>query len=82
MTQSLGAGEAVVDLLEQAGVKTVFGLLGGPMLELYDALRSSEISYVAHGTNALLVTWPMPMPVSQVGRVSCWERRQGRVSSI
>ncbi|MGY8997127.1 MAG: thiamine pyrophosphate-binding protein, partial [Alphaproteobacteria bacterium] len=46
MTQTMGAGEAVVDLLEQAGVKTVFGLLGGSMLELYDALRSSEVSYV------------------------------------
>lgn len=46
MSKSMGAGEAVVDLLEQAGVKTVFGLLGGSMLELYDALRMSKIGYV------------------------------------
>jgi acetolactate synthase-1/2/3 large subunit/sulfoacetaldehyde acetyltransferase len=46
MTKTMGAGEAVVDLLEQAGVETVFGLLGGSMLELYDALRTSTIGYV------------------------------------
>ena len=43
---TLGAGEAVVELLRQAGVGTVFGLLGGSMLELYDALRGSGIAYV------------------------------------
>lgn len=42
----VGAGEAVVDLLRRAGVGTVFGLLGGSMLELYDALRGSGIAYV------------------------------------
>ncbi|MBT6512167.1 MAG: thiamine pyrophosphate-binding protein [Rhodospirillaceae bacterium] len=42
----IGAGQAVVDLLDKAGVRTVFGLLGGSMLELYDALRSSDIAYV------------------------------------
>ncbi|MBC6439684.1 MAG: thiamine pyrophosphate-binding protein [Rhodospirillales bacterium] len=46
MNERIGAGEAVVGLLEQACVGTVFGLLGGSMLELYDALRSSEIAYV------------------------------------
>ncbi len=31
-------GKACVEVLKGAGVKTVFGLLGGSMLELYDAL--------------------------------------------
>lgn len=32
-------GKACIEVLKGAGVKTVFGLLGGSMLELYDALR-------------------------------------------
>ncbi len=46
MTRRIGAGEAAVDLFRRAGVTTVFGLLGGSMLELYDALFSSGIAYV------------------------------------
>jgi acetolactate synthase-1/2/3 large subunit/sulfoacetaldehyde acetyltransferase len=40
-------GEAVYSVLRDNGIKTVFGLLGGSMLELYDALhRGGEIAYV------------------------------------
>ena len=40
-------GEAVYRVLRDQGVKTVFGLLGGSMLELYDALfHGREIAYV------------------------------------
>ncbi len=36
-------GEACVRVLKSAGAKTVFGLLGGSMLELYDALRADPV---------------------------------------
>ena len=40
-------GEAVYRVLRDAGVKTVFGLLGGSMLELYDAMHADgAITYV------------------------------------
>ena len=42
----IGAGQAVVKLLESAGVRTVFGVIGGSMLELYDSLHASQIAYV------------------------------------
>lgn len=35
----ISGGKACIEVLKGAGVKTVFGLLGGSMLELYDALR-------------------------------------------
>ncbi len=43
---SMGAGEAVARVLERAGVGTVFGVIGGSMLELLDALHDSPISYI------------------------------------
>jgi acetolactate synthase-1/2/3 large subunit/sulfoacetaldehyde acetyltransferase len=43
----MNGGEAVAQVLARAGVGHVFGLLGGSMLELYDALYGSEaIRYV------------------------------------
>lgn len=46
MTKITG-GEAVYRTLKDAGVKTVFGLLGGSMLELYDAMHADGgIDYV------------------------------------
>ena len=46
MTRIAG-GQACVDVLKHAGVKTVFGLLGGSMLELYDAMRGDPaIRYI------------------------------------
>ena len=43
----LPAGEAVCRTLREQGVTSVFGLLGGSMLELYDAMyRHGEIRYV------------------------------------
>ena len=43
----LPAGEAVYRTLREQGVTSVFGLLGGSMLELYDAMhRHGEIRYV------------------------------------
>ena len=40
-------GEAVYRVLRDHGVKTVFGLLGGSMLELYDSMYAGgEIAYV------------------------------------
>ncbi len=40
-------GDAVYRVLHEQGVKTVFGLLGGSMLELYDALQGgNEITYI------------------------------------
>ncbi len=43
----MNGGEAVYQVLRDQGVKTVFGLLGGSMLELYDAMfEHKEIAYV------------------------------------
>ncbi|MEM7225375.1 MAG: thiamine pyrophosphate-binding protein [Pseudomonadota bacterium] len=43
----MNGGEAVAEVLRRARVRTVFGLLGGSMLELYDALQQqTEIGYV------------------------------------
>lgn len=47
MAGRVNAGAAVVAVLRSAGVRHVFGLLGGSMLELYDALRSApDIAYI------------------------------------
>ena len=47
MSERLNAGAAVARILHQANVRHVFGLLGGSMLELYDALyRRNDIRYV------------------------------------
>lgn len=47
MTETITGGEAVYRVLRDQGVGTVFGLLGGSMLELYDAmLAGGEIAYV------------------------------------
>lgn len=44
---TINGGEAVYRVLRDQGIKTVFGLLGGSMLELYDAMhRGGEIAYV------------------------------------
>lgn len=47
MTETVTGGEAVYRVLKGAGVETVFGLLGGSMLELYDAIyRDGGIAYM------------------------------------
>lgn len=47
MKETITGGEAVYRVLRDQGVGTVFGLLGGSMLELYDAiLKGGEVSYV------------------------------------
>ncbi len=44
---TINGGEAVYRVLKANGIDTVFGLLGGSMLELYDAMYAGgEISYV------------------------------------
>lgn len=46
MTDRISGGEAVYRVLRDQGVGAVFGLLGGSMLELYDAiLKGGEITY-------------------------------------
>ncbi|NNF79427.1 MAG: thiamine pyrophosphate-binding protein, partial [Rhizobiales bacterium] len=46
MTKITG-GKACIEVLKGAGVEAVFGLLGGSMLELYDALRDeSSMRYI------------------------------------
>src|SRR5210317_1685317 len=43
----INGGEAVYRVLKANGIDTVFGLLGGSMLELYDAMhKGREIAYV------------------------------------
>ena len=47
MTTGINGGKAVYETLKSAGVDTVFGLLGGSMLELYDAMHEGgEIRYI------------------------------------
>lgn len=47
MTDQITGGEAVYRVLKANGIDTVFGLLGGSMLELYDAMyKGGEIVYV------------------------------------
>ena len=47
MTDHITGGEAVYRVLKANGIDTVFGLLGGSMLELYDAIyEGGEIAYV------------------------------------
>jgi acetolactate synthase-1/2/3 large subunit/sulfoacetaldehyde acetyltransferase len=43
MAASMNGGAAVAECLRRAGITQVFGLLGGSMLELYDALHGSEV---------------------------------------
>jgi len=45
--KSINGGQAAYEVLKANGIKTVFGLLGGSMLELYDAMHTDgAISYV------------------------------------
>lgn len=47
MTDQITGGEAVYRVLKANGIDTVFGLLGGSMMELYDAIYvGGEIAYV------------------------------------
>ncbi|KIC07183.1 sulfoacetaldehyde acetyltransferase [Leisingera sp. ANG-M1] len=47
MTDQITGGEAAYRVLKANGIDTVFGLLGGSMLELYDAMyQDGAISYV------------------------------------
>lgn len=47
MSEKITGGEAVYRVLRDQGVGTVFGLLGGSMLELYDAMHAGgDIAYV------------------------------------
>ena len=47
MTDHITGGEAVYRVLKANGIDTVFGLLGGSMMELYDAIyEGGEIAYV------------------------------------
>jgi acetolactate synthase-1/2/3 large subunit/sulfoacetaldehyde acetyltransferase len=47
VSEKISGGQACVEVLRDAGVTCLFGLLGGSMLELYDALRDrSDIRYV------------------------------------
>lgn len=47
MTGRINGGEAVYRVLKANGVDTVFGVLGGSMLELYDAMhRGGDVAYV------------------------------------
>ena len=44
---TINGGEAVYRVLQANGIDTVFGLLGGSMLELYDAMyQGGEIAYI------------------------------------
>ncbi|MGI9405273.1 MAG: thiamine pyrophosphate-binding protein, partial [Hyphomicrobiaceae bacterium] len=45
--RTISGGEAVYRVLRDQGIETVFGLLGGSMLELYDAIHGGgKIAYV------------------------------------
>ena len=47
MTDQITGGEAAYRILKANGIDTVFGLLGGSMLELYDAMyHGGDIAYV------------------------------------
>jgi len=47
ISNTISGGEAVYRVLKDTGVKTIFGLLGGSMLELYDAIyKDGKINYV------------------------------------
>ena len=47
MTQSMNGGEAILHGLKASGINTVFGLLGGSMLELYDAIYQDDtVNYI------------------------------------
>lgn len=46
-SEKITGGEAVYRVLRDQGVKSVFGLLGGSMLELYDAMHhGGDITYI------------------------------------
>ena len=42
MKQQINGGEAILRTLKANGIDTVFGLLGGSMLELYDAIYQDD----------------------------------------
>ena len=58
-------GAAVVECLKQADVDCVFGVLGGSMLELYDAIhQSNDLRYIGARDEDRLHSWPTPTPAS------------------
>ena len=47
MKQLMNGGEAILHSLKANGINTVFGLLGGSMLELYDAIYQDDaVNYI------------------------------------
>jgi acetolactate synthase-1/2/3 large subunit len=49
LTEEVRPGEAIVRVLEQAGVDAVFGMVGGETFRIFDALydRRSSVRFVA-----------------------------------
>ena len=75
----VSGGAAVVEVLKAQGVDTVFGLLGGSMLELYDALYDdSGIRYIGARDERAAGHMADAMPASPAGRGSYWGRRRDR----
>ncbi len=66
------SGDAVVRALENAGVETAFGVQGGAIMPIYDALYHSDIRHVtmaheqgaAHAADAYGVVAATPASVS------------------
>jgi acetolactate synthase-1/2/3 large subunit len=55
-------GEALVSMLEQAGVDTVFGIPGVHTIELYRGLAASSIRHITPRTNRARASWRTAMP--------------------
>jgi thiamine pyrophosphate-dependent acetolactate synthase large subunit-like protein len=54
----ISGGEAVYNVLKANKIDTVFGLLGGSMLELYDAMyKGGDIAYVECAAGHMADAW-------------------------
>ena len=67
-TEGISAGEALVNLLMDYGVDTIFGIPGVHNVELYRGLKQSNIRHVLPRHNRVPASWPMAMPGPRVGR--------------
>jgi len=63
----------VVDVLLAEGVRAVFGLPGGHVLGIYDALYDTpEIRHVLVATSRRRRAWRRPTPSSRASRECAW----------
>jgi hypothetical protein len=65
-TAVVSCGERLVQLLENYGIDTVFGIPGNHTVQLYRGIAGSAIRHISPGTSKVRRLWLMGMPAPVV----------------